>query len=66
MPRVKDPAHEIYSIALHIVFADPAYAVYIAYKAKTAEKQNEPDVDQFIAYKVSQSSNLLINIFSNF
>ena len=60
------PAHQVYFIALHIVFADPAYAVYIAYKAKTAEKQNEPDVDQFIAYKVSQSSNLLINIFSNF
>ena len=62
----KHPAHEIYSIALHIVFADAQYAVYIAYKAKTAEKQNEPDVDQPIAYKISHSSNLLINIFSNF
>ena len=51
MPRTKDPAHEIYSIALHIVFADAQYAVYIAsYKAKTAEKQNEPDVDQLIRH----------------
>ena len=37
-------------IALHIVFADPAYAVYIAYKAKAAEKQNEPDIDQPIRH----------------
>ena len=42
------PAHQVYFIALHIVFADPAYAVYIAYKAKAAEKQNWPDVDQSI------------------
>ncbi len=55
-----------YSIALHIVFAYAQYAVYIAYKAKAAEKQNEPDIDQLIAYKISHSSNLLINIFSNF
>lgn len=44
------PAHQVYFIALHIVFADPAYAVYIAYKAKAAEKQNEPDVDQPIRH----------------
>ena len=44
------PAHQVYSIALHIVFADPAYAVYIAYKAKAAEKQNESDVDQPIRH----------------
>lgn len=37
-------------IALHIVFADPAYAVYIAYKAKAAEKQNEPDIDRPIRH----------------
>jgi len=47
---IKHPAHEIYFIALHIVFADPAYAVYITYKAKAAEKQNEPDVDQLIRH----------------
>ena len=46
----KHPAHEVYFIALHIVFADPAYAVYIAYKAKAAEKQNEPDIDQPIRH----------------
>nr|WP_315056422.1 hypothetical protein [uncultured Campylobacter sp.] len=40
------PAHQVYFIALHIVFADPAYAVYIAHKTEAAEKQNEPDVDQ--------------------
>ena len=42
------PAHQVYFIELHIVFADPAYAVYIA--CKTAEKQNEPDVDQPIRH----------------
>ena len=28
------PAHEVYFIALHIVFADPAYAVYITCKGR--------------------------------
>lgn len=44
------PVHQVYFIALHIIFADPACAVYIAYKAKVAEKQNEPDVDQLICH----------------
>ena len=44
------PAHQVYFIALYIVFADAQYTVYIAYKAKAAEKQNEPDVDQLIRH----------------
>ena len=44
------PAHQVYFIALHIVFAYAQYAVYIAYKAKAAEKQNEPDIDQPIRH----------------
>ena len=50
MPRAKHLAHQVYFIELHIVFADAQYAVYIAYKAKAAEKQNEPDVDQLIRH----------------
>ena len=34
------PAHEIYFIALHIVFADPAYAVYIACKSRRKNKMS--------------------------
>jgi len=32
------PAHEVYFIALHIVFADPAYIVYIACKSRRKTK----------------------------
>ena len=44
------PAHEVYFIALHIVFADAQYAVYIAHKTEASEKQNEPDIDQSIRH----------------